>query len=68
MKLKQQQRRDAPKPRAEDKLTLKRGEAIIDDAKDANKQQREHIYKVDELGIKHGYTIDELGVKHGLYD
>ena len=50
----------------EDKLTLKRGEAIIDDAKDANKQQREHIYKVDELGIKHGYTIDELGVKHGF--
>lgn len=50
----------------EDKLTLKRGEAIIDDAKDANKQQREHIYKVDEMGIKHGYTIDELGVKHGF--
>ncbi|WP_333614008.1 hypothetical protein [Psychrobacter sp.] len=50
----------------EDKLTLKRGEAIIDDAKDANKQQREHIYKVDELGVKHGYTIDELGVKHGF--
>lgn len=50
----------------EDKLTLKRGEAIIDDAKDANKQQREHIYKIDELGIKHGYTIDELGVKHGF--
>lgn len=50
----------------EDTLTLKRGEAIIDDAKDANKQQREHIYKVDELGIKHGYTIDELGVKHGF--
>ena len=50
----------------DDKLTLKRGEAIIDDAKDANKQQREHIYKVDELGIKHGYTIDELGVKHGF--
>lgn len=50
----------------EDTLTLKRGEAIIDDAKDANKQQREHIYKVDEMGIKHGYTIDELGVKHGF--
>ncbi|MGA6101740.1 hypothetical protein ACPESL_06105 [Psychrobacter pocilloporae] len=50
----------------EDKLTLKRGEAIIDDAKDANKQQRDHIYKVDEMGIKHGYTIDELGVRHGF--
>lgn len=50
----------------DDKLTLKRGEAIIDDAKDANKQQREHIYKVDEMGVKHGYTVDELGVKHGF--
>lgn len=49
----------------DDKLTLKRGEAIIDDAKDANKQQRDHIYKVDEMGIKHGYTVDELGIKHG---
>lgn len=49
----------------DDKLTLKRGEAIIDDAKDANKSQRDHIYKVDEMGIKHGYTIDELGIKHG---
>ncbi|WP_105245469.1 transglycosylase SLT domain-containing protein [Psychrobacter sp. Marseille-P5312] len=50
----------------EDKLTLKRGEAAIDDAKDASKQRREHIYKVDEMGVKHGYTIDELGVKHGF--
>ena len=49
----------------DDKLTLKRGEAIIDDAKDANKSQRDHIYKVDEMGIKHGYTVDELGIKHG---
>ncbi|WP_201595300.1 hypothetical protein [Psychrobacter vallis] len=49
----------------DDKLTLKRGEAVIDDAKDANKSQRDHIYKVDEMGIKYGYTIDELGVKHG---
>lgn len=48
-----------------DKLSLKLGEAKIDDAKDANKAQRDYIYKVDELGIKHGYTIDELGIKHG---
>lgn len=48
-----------------DKLSLKLGEAKIDDAKDANKAQRDYIYKVDELGIKHGYTVDELGIKHG---
>lgn len=33
---------------------------------DNAKAQRDHIYKVDEMGIKHGYTIDELGVKHGF--
>lgn len=58
--------RTAKQQEIQDKLTLKAGEAKIDDAKDANKQQREHIYKVDEMGVKHGYTIDELGVKHGF--
>lgn len=48
-----------------DKLSLKLGEAKIDDAKDANKAQRDYIYKVDELGIKHGYTVDLEGIKHG---
>lgn len=58
--------REAAKQKAQDELSLYKGKALVDDAKDANKQQREHIYKVDELGIKHGYTIDELGVKHGF--
>lgn len=58
--------REAAKQKVQDELSLYKGKALVDDAKDANKQQREHIYKVDELGIKHGYTIDELGVKHGF--
>jgi len=58
--------REAAKQKAQDELSLYKGKALVDDAKDANKQQREHIYKVDEMGIKHGYTVDELGVKHGF--
>ena len=58
--------REAAKQKVQDELSLYKGKALVDDAKDANKQQREHIYKVDEMGIKHGYTIDELGVKHGF--
>lgn len=60
----------------EDKLTLKRGEAIIDDAKDANKQQRDHGYAVSLEGLKfgnqtqrdatlHGYAIDKQNNQAG---
>lgn len=42
--------------------SIKKG---VDLKVDNAKAKRDHIYKVDEMGIKHGYTIDELGVKHG---
>ena len=49
----------------ERELSLYGGKKKIDVQADNIKAQRDHIYKVDEMGIKHGYTVDELGVKHG---
>lgn len=46
-------------------LTLYGGKKKIDVQAEGIKAERDHIYKIDEMGIKHGYTIDELGVKHG---
>lgn len=46
-------------------LSLYGAKKGIDVKADNIKAQRDHIYKVDEMGIKHGYTIDELGIKHG---
>lgn len=46
-------------------LSLYGAKKGIDVKADNIKAQRDHIYKVDEMGIKHGYTIDEMGVKHG---
>lgn len=51
----------------EDKLTLKRGEAAIDDAKDASKQRRDYNYKISEKGVDHDYAMRTLGVKN-IYD
>jgi hypothetical protein len=42
--------------------TAKKG---VDVRADGIKAERDHIYKIDEMGVKHGYTIDELGIKHG---
>ena len=49
-----------------DKLTLKRGEAIIDDAKDADKAQRDHGYTVSLEGLKFGNTTQRDAVLHGF--
>lgn len=49
----------------ERELTLYGGKKNIDVQADGIKAERDHIYKVDEMGIKHGYTVDELGIKHG---
>lgn len=49
----------------ERELTLYGGKKKIDVQADGIKAERDHIYKVDEMGIKHGYTVDELGIKHG---
>ena len=57
--------RAAQVQKSEDELSLYGGKKRIDVQADGIKAQRDHIYKVDEMGIKHGYTIDELGVKHG---
>jgi len=46
-------------------LSLYGAKKGIDVKADGIKAERDHIYKIDEMGIKHGYTIDELGVKHG---
>lgn len=46
-------------------LSLYGAKKGIDVKADNIKAERDHIYKVDELGIKHGYTVDELGIKHG---
>lgn len=48
-----------------DELTLYGGKKRVDVEADNLKAERDHIYKIDELGVRHGYTIDELGVKHG---
>ena len=42
--------------------TAKKG---VDVRADGIKAERDHIYKIDEMGVKHGYTVDELGIKHG---
>lgn len=48
-----------------DELTLYTGKKSVDLEADGINKQRDYVYKVDEMGVKHGYTIDELGVKHG---
>lgn len=51
--------------KSQDELSLYSGKKSVDVEADNIKSQRDHIYKVDEMGIKHGYTIDELGIKQG---
>ena len=46
-------------------LSLYGGKKRVDVQADGIKAERDHVYKVDEMGIKHGYTVDELGIKHG---
>ena len=51
--------------KSQDELSLYSGKKSVDVEADNIKSQRDHIYKVDEMGIKHGYTVDELGIKQG---
>lgn len=48
-----------------DKLSLRLGEAKIDDAKDADKAQRDHGYTVSLEGIKFGNQIQRDETLHG---
>lgn len=54
-----QQRKD------QSELSLYTAKKGVDVRADGIKAERDHVYKIDEMGVKHGYTIDELGVKHG---
>ncbi|OLF38014.1 hypothetical protein BTW00_02320 [Psychrobacter sp. C 20.9] len=55
-----QQRKD------QSELSLYTAKKGVDVEADNIKAKRDHIYKIDEMGVKHGYTIDELGVRHGF--